>query len=263
MQNRYVCDVGDFGKYGLLNALSKSEGADKRSLRLGVVWYLVPDEKDNSDGKHKSYLDPSHVDSEVFRNCNPLLYEKLQKLLETGPTVNAIRKSNIFPTNTIFFDRPLDYANMPAIGSRAKEARVEYRSQWVKDAFSKTEDCEIILFDPDNGLETSIGRHLKKGPKYVFFDEVNKFWQRNQSLIIYQHIDHTDKAEKQIRKRITELKDKLQPVPEPFALLYRRGTSRAYIVIPAAGQVRILRNRTERFLQSEWGHNQIFNPNIY
>jgi hypothetical protein len=34
MQNRYLCDVGDFAKYSLLNALADLD------LRLGVVWYL-------------------------------------------------------------------------------------------------------------------------------------------------------------------------------------------------------------------------------
>ena len=38
MQDRYVGDIGDFGKYGLLRALCG------RDLYLGVVWYLIPDE---------------------------------------------------------------------------------------------------------------------------------------------------------------------------------------------------------------------------
>ncbi len=44
MQNRYVGDVGDFGKYGLLRYLvgvrSSTSVAD--SLRLRVIWYLHP-----------------------------------------------------------------------------------------------------------------------------------------------------------------------------------------------------------------------------
>ena len=40
MQNRYVGDIGDFGKYGLLRALCHGR-------RLGVAWYLYPDEAHN------------------------------------------------------------------------------------------------------------------------------------------------------------------------------------------------------------------------
>jgi hypothetical protein len=50
MQDRYFGDVGDLGKYGLLRALSGLN--EEPQLRLGVVWYLFPDESHNTDGKH-------------------------------------------------------------------------------------------------------------------------------------------------------------------------------------------------------------------
>lgn len=60
LQNRYVGDVGDFGKYHLLKVLSQGQGTGEGvSLSLGVVWYLVPDESHNADGKHIRYLDGS------------------------------------------------------------------------------------------------------------------------------------------------------------------------------------------------------------
>jgi hypothetical protein len=264
MQNRYACDVGDFGKYGLLKALCNPASLpDESSLKLGVVWYLVPDEKDNADGKYKDYLNPSYRDSEKFKNCDSLLYEKLQELMCRGSSVQAIQENNVLPCGTVFFDKLLDYNSMPATGNKAKEARLKHRLQWVKDACAKTEGCDIVFFDPDNGLETSLARHRKTGPKYLFFDELNPFWHRKQSLVIYQHTDHTDKAENQARKRIADLKAKLKPVHEPFALLYRRGTCRAFIVIPAEGQGDLLRSRAERFLQTEWGRKQIFSSYIY
>jgi len=58
MQNRYTADIGDFGKYGLLRALCSTVD-DGSKLRLGVVWYLVPDESHNADGKFIQYLDHS------------------------------------------------------------------------------------------------------------------------------------------------------------------------------------------------------------
>ena len=48
MQNRYVGDVGDFGKYALLRRIGKA------GLSLGVNWYLTPDESHNSNGKYTS-----------------------------------------------------------------------------------------------------------------------------------------------------------------------------------------------------------------
>ena len=62
MQNRYVGDIGDFGKYHLLKTLCAGNNT-ALALSLGVVWYRVPDENHNDDGKHIRYLEqtPSNL----------------------------------------------------------------------------------------------------------------------------------------------------------------------------------------------------------
>ena len=49
MQDRYVGDIGDFAKYGLLRAI-------RNGRRLGVAWYLHPDQGPEGDGGHIQYL---------------------------------------------------------------------------------------------------------------------------------------------------------------------------------------------------------------
>src|SRR5947209_11324823 len=44
MRHEYVGDVGDFGKYALLNALASKD------MPLGVVWYLNTCIESNNDG---------------------------------------------------------------------------------------------------------------------------------------------------------------------------------------------------------------------
>ena len=50
MQNKYVGDIGDFGKYGLLRALTghQTTSASEPHLTLGIVWYLLPQRGKNS-----------------------------------------------------------------------------------------------------------------------------------------------------------------------------------------------------------------------
>lgn len=48
MQDRYVGDIGDYVKLGILRALMPGE-------RLGVAWWLYPDEAHNADGRHIGY----------------------------------------------------------------------------------------------------------------------------------------------------------------------------------------------------------------
>ena len=69
MQNRYFGDIGDFAKFGLLRGLVMP----KPGFRLGVLWYLVPDELHTKDGRHVDYLQPKTKNSSYFRTCDPLL----------------------------------------------------------------------------------------------------------------------------------------------------------------------------------------------
>ena len=49
MQDRYTGDICDYAKDGLLRALGDGH-------RLGIAWYLYPNESHNADGKHTAYL---------------------------------------------------------------------------------------------------------------------------------------------------------------------------------------------------------------
>ena len=70
MQDRYTGDIGDFAKYGLLRAL-----IGKR--KLGVAWYLFPDENHNADGKHINYLENPCE----WRDLDAGLYDNLKNLV--------------------------------------------------------------------------------------------------------------------------------------------------------------------------------------
>ena len=48
MQNRYAGDIGDFSKFILL----KKVFGDKK---IGLNWYLYPDEDHNNDGLYTNY----------------------------------------------------------------------------------------------------------------------------------------------------------------------------------------------------------------
>ncbi len=65
MQNKYVGDIGDFGKLGLLRCLQTA------GLTIGVNWYLTPDEG-NTDGRF--------VDYPKLRHCDEVLFYALQQI---------------------------------------------------------------------------------------------------------------------------------------------------------------------------------------
>ena len=139
MQDRYVGDIGDYAKYSLLRALS-------RGRKLGVSWYLFPDE-DSGDGGHVGYLlrpDKWYApDPETFNALRKLMgdifHEKQQR------SVAAIERSDLLP-DTIFWSRWIVHEG------RGGPALASYRSEWFRDSLAALESCDIVFADPDNGL---------------------------------------------------------------------------------------------------------------
>ena len=132
MQDRYVGDVGDFGKYGLLRALCR-EG-----LRLGIVWYLNPEEEGNENGRHVRYL---QKDTLRLRGCDPELYDRLQDLVFPGGLdkgaqdayrkVSEVRTRGIVGNDTSFYEVGLSFSDLPSWPTAARKAR---REEWLDGA---------------------------------------------------------------------------------------------------------------------------------
>jgi hypothetical protein len=222
MQNRYVGDVGDYGKYALLRHLCSPEHG--WSVRLGVVWCLFPDEKLKNDGKHISYLRNSE-----FAQLDAGLHEVLESIVSTGQrNVAAIGEYACLPSSTVFVSEPISIAEDMRAGS---SERIRHREAWVQACLHQTQKCELVFFDPDNGLEVaSVPKHHPKAGKYIYWNELAPFWQRRNTLLIYHHLNRTVSAARQVEalalRFATEL-DQAAIVP----LVFRRGSSRVFWLI--------------------------------
>ena len=165
MQDKYVGDVGDFGKFGLLRTLQPE-------FRLGIAWYMVADEHHNNDGKYTDYLMlPPGIQGQ-FRNCDPVLYDTLGQIVRTGNRrVGALESSGLLPENT-------QYARQYLTGNR---------QQWLDDVLCSTADADVVFCDPDNGITNTVKPASRLGSKYIFIDDIDRFYSRGQSLIVYHH----------------------------------------------------------------------------
>jgi hypothetical protein len=201
MRDNYVGDIGDYFKYGLLRALCGTETGifDVNPLTLGVIWYLYNDICKPGDGNHLAYLQPEKA--QRFRPYDPELFDSLAKLVsENRRSVKTVQQENIFPPETTFYAEPLSLASV------VKELRPHHRQAWLKGVLFATRKSDVVFIDPDNGLEVkSISKHHNRGPKFCFYDELESFWQRGQSLVIYQHKNMHETAEMQILNRLAEM----------------------------------------------------------
>jgi hypothetical protein len=120
-------------KLSLLRALSPG-------LRLGVAWYLYPDEGHNSDGRHTAYLSQP----EIWRYLDPQLFEELRKVASGDRSVAALQDLGLL--NAAFANEPLMQRAEPC------SLRSISRAAWFERQLRLLEGCELVFADPDNGL---------------------------------------------------------------------------------------------------------------
>lgn len=249
MQDRYTADVGDWSKYGLLRGLFQHTTPQ---LTLGIVWYLTPPER-NTDGRKVGYLDESTANRQRYAVCDPELYERLRTLREdamrTGLGVGLVPQSGVLPPSTNYYERPLD------LKSVVSKERPAYRRQWLESALQTTAACDVVTFDPDNGLETPSQRiGGAASGKYVFLDELLPFWQRGQSLIIYQH---TSRQRGGVVAQTARIRERLSlhlgiDASQIWALRFRTQSSRTYFIVPAEQYESQIASAINTFRATPW-----------
>ena len=257
MQDRYTGDVGDFGKYGLLRQLCGLCDGDDEQLKLGAVWYRPNPELIASetvpDGKFIAYLCPNQKDvgekqKREYRCCDPPLYDALREIVKRGDRrIEAVEKSGLLP-HAAFYGHQI-----PNPGEHKRgEDRVEARLGWIEGALGKTGGCDVVFLDPDNGLEPkTVPITRKMAPKYAYLEEVGKWVERGQSVVIYHHLGRNRAHAEQIEDWLKRLRGEFGS-HEIFALRFRRGTSRAFFVLAAKCHAPILRERAGELLASPW-----------
>lgn len=239
MQNRYVGDIGDFGKYGLLRFLFRDS-----TLRLGIHWCLVPDENNNSDGRHIDYLlgkdeKDKRKKSEVFEVCDHELYSALFNIVKPKWQGSAVIGTG---TRSV---RQIENAKiLPARTFNNQELKSD-RQCWTNCTF---DNCDVIFFDPDNGLPPNSIKDNKNHPKnykYIYEDEFKRFYDAGKSLIIYNHKDR--KKEEECLRRFCSI------TPKPSLILrWNRISVRYYLFILQKEHKSEIVSRLTEMKKSEW-----------
>lgn len=172
MQDNYVGDIGDYGKYGMLRTIC----AEK--LSLAVNWYKVVPRKvgKQNDGKYTDYLSNPNL----YRDYDPALFDSLNSIVnkERDRRIERIEAENLFHAR--FFSKPL----------------IANRTDWHNAALMQTIGADVVFLDPDNGLETA--NMYRKGTiseKHVKWQELKDYYNRGQNVILYQHRPQMTKKE--------------------------------------------------------------------
>ena len=173
MKNQYVGDINDYRKYALLRIL-----AGPGDIRIGLCWMLTPNDG-RPDGRKTEYLDnPSR-----YRSYDPNLFDLLHSVIAAPDKrhLALIEASGIVPGARYFDDIIPDDK--------------EGRSVFFRAALAKLAQCDLIFFDPDNGLDVpSKKKGQRNSSKFVFRDEVTTVLNGGKSVLIYQHFTREERS---------------------------------------------------------------------
>ena len=172
MKNQYFGDINDYRKYGLLRLLTRGG-----EINTTVCWMLTPNDG-RGDGSRIGYLSQP----EEWRDLDPQLFDHLEEtVLRRGlRNVSEIENSTVLPSCSFFSKLVPD----------DRGARAVYH----EGAIDSARGCELVFFDPDNGIEVQskpCGR--KDSSKYLYWCEIEDFWKAGHSLLIYQHFPHVER----------------------------------------------------------------------
>jgi len=259
MQDRYVGDIGDFGKYGLLDFISS-----ETKLKLGVNWCLTSptqNEMKSDDGKFYDYLLPgtkyeaedkvSKKYAQRIKECDEQLYKKLQKIvidwLDQGKNPEyrctmRIEDGKILPTRTIFYSRGLNKTN---------------RTEWLNNGIQSLSESELIFFDPDNGIADGIYiKDVGKSPKHIYCKEIRDYFENGQSLVIYQHANRSDEFNNVLKDMKDKLIKNLGKINDNqiIYLRYKRGSARAFFIIMQQKHSDSIEKAVDNLLEVWKGH---------
>lgn len=206
MQDNYVGDIGDYGKYGLLRNVTAA------GLRLAVNWYRVIPTRPGKqgDGKYTSYLD----NPEIYRHYDPELFDCLADIVHRQKrSIEEIEASGVL--TAAFFSDALVPAN---------------RSHWHQAALVTTIGTDIVFLDPDNGLETAKMHERRSAKeKHTTWQEVKDYYNRGQSVILYQHRPQMTKKEVCIQG-VLDFQNAFLHADHTLLLEYPRYTNRYYFI---------------------------------
>jgi len=201
LQNRYTGDIGDFGKFLLLKHLFADDP-------IATIWYLYPDESNNTDGSHT--VEEGNI--RVYQHCHtldPIMSERFNTFhQETLRHVELFETYPVLPNGRYFKEIILGEGDA-------------YRKAWLERslAFIQETHSSVVCLDPDNGIEPSSMAKLSlfKQGKYATYEEIEHFFTliSVKHLVIYQHFHRQCSHEAQMQ----EAKAKFETLYEGRAVI--------------------------------------------
>ncbi len=226
MQDKYVGDVGDFGKFQLFRYLFNHPESPFDGKKLAQIWFMHEGEgEQNNDGSHIDYF-------ERMSGTDAYLEDSLMSLLmRNRREVEELERLKLLPNAAFFYEKvPKAY---------------EDRQQWLQQALWFAHKSDVVAVAPDNGMALRCLRSeghfvpltLEKDyrqkvypQKYIFADEIGRFFKLPsvEVVVVYQHLGRCMGHDRQIEVLMDTLRETYSHV---VAIKHRPYSPRAFFFL--------------------------------
>ena len=176
-----------------------------------------------------------------FRACDETVHDALAALVGSQRrSVASLEQADLLP-NAVYWNLAI---NKP-------------RRIWFDRALKAMSGCDLVFVDPDNGIEcTGLRDTQARSCKFVFRSEIQSLILQGSSVVVYHHTGRLGgTAEEQTKRQLQSLCDQFSLAEEPFGVLFRRGTTRAYLILPGPTHHDMLLDRTKALVK-KWGQEE-------
>lgn len=201
MQNRYVADIGDFGKFQLFRFLFNVP-SPLSNRQLAQIWFLKEDETHNNDGKYINYFKRIKGSDEELE---AIMIDIIQR---NKREVKELERQKVLKDARFFY---------PSIPNAYHDRKV-----WLTDALIFSSSSQVVAVAPDNGMALKCKRNEKSfdflsyhdrkstPEKYIFLEEIDAFYtlENIEITIVYQHLGRCFSHDEQIKILLEKLSER-------------------------------------------------------
>ncbi len=204
MQDRYVADVGDFGKFQLFRYLFNENESPMFGKELSQIWFMHDGEGEvNNDGRHIDYFERMMGSDEYLETSLMDLLMRNKREVEELEKLKLLKHARFY------------YEKVPKA--------LEDRYLWLNQALMFSGRSQVVAVAPDNGMAlrckraersfeflTLASHYTQKvyPHKYIFADEISYFYRLPylEVCIVYQHLGRCFPHDEQIESLLEALK---------------------------------------------------------
>ena len=235
MQDRWVAEVGDFGKLGLLRRICGCDGRFDGGRSLAVLWYRTADETAETPAARPAWLDAP----ESFRPCDPLLFDILDEIVASGlREVHSIEIAELlgdvaFHSDLWSFD-----------GMSSQQIRDVERRRLFLGALKVVGERRVVYADADDGLmPDGVVPNASDATRWIGWDEMVALAALRRTLVVGRPAEDDVPIQRQVVRGAVELIERLRLDVRPIPMIFQGEATRVYFVVPAPDDVDAIQER--------------------